>query len=254
MELREPPPEAPTPPPSLPPSPWTGRDLGAALLLLLLGYAGVIVVITIVALNVGDPEVDSNAALAAALATLGFSIWLGAIVLILATRRNLTLGQIGFRSLSGWSALWPLGTWIGGMLIVFAYGIGVLLLEEVTGNDLSRLAEGNPLPDTEAMTDQVWFVLGLSVVFAAPLGEELFFRGLVFRAIQSRWGLLAGMVISGLLFSLVHFNVSVVLPFWGIGILFAYAYHRSGSLWTPVVAHAIFNGVSFLATVSGAVQ
>lgn len=238
----------------MPGVPWSGRDLGLGLGLLLLGYAVVVVIITIVAVNVGDPEEDSAAALAAAVTTLGFSVWLGAIVLILATRKDLTLEQVGFRPLRGAAMLWPIATWAGGLLIVLVYGMIVLAVQEATGNDLSRLTEGNPLPDTEAMTDTVWMVLGLSVVVAAPLGEELFFRGLIFRAVQARWGLIAGMVISGLMFALVHFEISVVLPFWGIGMLFAFAYHRTGSLWTPVIAHAIFNGVSFIATISGVTQ
>ena len=36
-----------------------------------------------------------------------------------------------------------------------------------------------------------------------------------------------------------------------IGMVFAFAYYRSGSLWTPVIAHAIFNGVSFAVTIAG---
>jgi len=231
--------------------PWSGRDLAAGLALLLFGYAAVIVVITIVALNVGNPAEDSNAALAASIATFGFSLWLATAVLILATRKNLTLEQIGFRPLRGTALFWPVATWMGALAIVVVYGIVVAVFGEVTGRDVSRMTEGNPLPDTEAMTTTVWAVLGLSVILAAPIGEELFFRSLLFRAIQARWGLIAGMAISGLLFALVHFEISVVIPFLGIGMLFAWAYHKSGSLWTPVIAHAIFNGVSFTATVSG---
>ena len=235
----------------LPPAPWSGRDLAAALGLLFLGYAAVAVIVTIIALNIGDPAVDTTSALAVAVATLGFEIWLATIVLVLATKKNLSLDQLGFRALRGVAMLWPLGTWAAGIVIVMIYGAAILAIENVTGSDLSRLAEGNPLPETDAMTDPVWFVLGLSVIVAAPLAEELFFRGLVFRAIQARWGLVAGMIISGLLFALVHFEISVVIPFWGIGMVFAFAYYRSGSLWTPVIAHAIFNGVSFAVTIAG---
>ncbi|MGE3960928.1 MAG: lysostaphin resistance A-like protein [Dehalococcoidia bacterium] len=247
--------DAPQRPPHLEalPTPvrWSGRDLAGALGLLLLGYAVVLSIVAAIALNFGDPEVESGPALAIALATLGFSIWLGAIVVLLARRKRLTLEQLGFTPLPGLAKLWPLATWGSGLVIVFVYGAAILLIEEATGRDLSRLAEGNPLPEGAGMTDAVWIVLGLSVVVVAPLSEELFFRGLVFRAVQARWGLVLGMVISGLLFSLVHFEISVVAPFWGIGMLFAFAYHRSGSLWTPVIAHAIFNGVSFAVTISG---
>jgi uncharacterized protein len=49
----------------------------------------------------------------------------------------------------------------------------------------------------------------------------------------------------------VHFNVSVVVPFFAIGVLFAWIYRKSGSIWTPIAAHAIFNGLSFAVTVAG---
>ena len=231
-----------------PESPWTGRDLAVAVGLLLLGYAAVIAVAVAVAVTVGED--DPNVTLALAIATLAFRIWLAALVLILATRRNLTLGQLGFRSLRGSALWWPFASWAGAFGIIVVYGAGLILVEELLGRDLSRLMEGNVSYPADTTT-ATWVVLGLAVVLAAPLGEELFFRSLVFRAVQARWGLLAGLIISGGLFALVHFEISVVLPFWLIGIWLAWTYHRSGSLWTPIVAHAIFNGVSFAAAVSG---
>lgn len=218
---------------------------------MLLGYATVVLAVTGVVAVIGDPEIDSNAALGIALVTLGFEIWLGAIVLILATRRDLTMPQLGFRWLSSRAGWWIPATVVGAYAIIIGYGVLIVLIESITGADLGRLVEGNPLPNTEANTALVWTVLGLSVVLAAPFGEELFFRALLFRAIAGRWGIATGVILSGALFALVHFEVSVVLPFWGIGMWFAWAYYKSGSLWTTIAAHAIFNGVSFAVTVSG---
>lgn len=201
---------------------------------------------------IGDPRADRTAALLAAVITLGFSAWLVVVVWWLARRRGLTLTDIGL----GWPPrmfwFWPIGTWLAGLGIVAGYAIAVTLLAEATGSDFSRMVEGNPLQMTEANTWLTWTILAIAVVVGAPLGEELFFRGLVFPAVRARWGLVAAIAVSGALFALVHFEVSVVLPFWGIGMLFAWSYHRSGSLWTPVIAHAIFNGVSFAATIAGA--
>ncbi|MEX2374024.1 MAG: type II CAAX endopeptidase family protein, partial [Dehalococcoidia bacterium] len=199
----------------------------------------------------GDPEVETGFAIGLALATLGFSLWIGGVVLILARRRGMSMADLGFRPMEGTAWLWPVATWFGGVMLVAAYSLVIFVVEELTGRDLSRLVEGNPLPETEATTALVWAVLGVAVILAAPFGEELFFRAFLFRAVQARWGLIAGLVASGGAFAVVHFEVSVFLPFWGIGMLFAWAYHRSGSLWTPVIAHAIFNSVSFAATIAG---
>lgn len=245
--MREP--DLAVPPPDRPPALWKGRDLAVGVLLLLAGYGGVIVAVVALA-TVGDPDTEPNIALGVAVATLAFEIWLGAIVLIVATNRSLSMPQLGFRGL-GRTWWWIPTAVFGAYGIVIAYGIIIIAIQEITGADLGRLAEGNAIPDSEANTTLVWAVLGLSVVVAAPLGEELFFRALLFRALAARWGLVAGILVSGALFALVHFEVSVVLPFWGIGAWFAWAYHRSGSLWTTIAAHAIFNGLSFLVTVAG---
>jgi uncharacterized protein len=233
------------------PAGWRGRDIAAGLGLLVLGYM-VVVAIVVAVVVVGDPLEDPNAALGVALATLLFELWIGAIVLILASRRSLSLGEIGF----AWPRRWWLivATVFGAYGIVMAYSIGVVVVEDVTGVDLSRFTEGNPIPDSDANTRTVWTVLGLSIVLAAPVCEELFFRGFLFRALEATRGYWLAMLASGLAFALVHFEVSVIIPFWGIGMLFAWAYRATRSLWTPIAAHAIFNGLSFLVTVSGIIE
>jgi len=245
--------ESPILEPSRPAEPplWQRRDLPIGIGFLLLGYAGVVAAVVWLA-SQGDPDTDPNLFLAIAIATLGFTVWLGATVLILATRRGLTLAQLGFRRPGGRFGLWwPLVTVVGAYGIVVGYSLAVALVGYLLDRDLTRLVEGNGLPRSEVSTPLIWTALGLAVVVAAPLCEELFFRSFIFRAVQERWGLIAGLLVSGAVFAVVHFEISVALPFWGIGAWFAWSYHRSGSLWTTIVAHAIFNGVSFAVTVAG---
>ena len=52
---------------------------------------------------------------------------------------------------------------------------------------------------------------------------------------------------SGLLFSAGHLNLGGLIPLALVGMLFAWSYSRTGSLWTPIYAHLIFNLVSFVA-------
>ena len=89
----------------------------------------------------------------------------------------------------------------------------------------------------------------LTVVIAAPLGEELFFRGFALPALAQR-GALAAALISGALFSLMHFNGVGFLGLWEIGVWLAVLRWGSGSLWTAVLGHALNNAIaaaSFLA-------
>ncbi|TAJ18497.1 MAG: CPBP family intramembrane metalloprotease [Dehalococcoidia bacterium] len=135
--------------------------------------------------------------------------------------------------------------------VLIGYTGIVSLIERVTGADLGLLQQGNGIPDSPANTSLVWLVLGISVAAVAPLGEELFFRAFVFRGLEIRFGFVAAALVSGLVFAAFHGNLGVAIPFFGIGVIFAWAYHASGSLWTTVAAHAIFNTVAFVATLAG---
>lgn len=90
----------------------------------------------------------------------------------------------------------------------------------------------------------------LTLVFA-PICEESFFRGFVFNGLRGTIGTSNAAVASGLLFALAHFTPTLFVPFTVIGVGFAYAYRRSGTLYANVAAHAIFNLVSVLLTLSG---
>lgn len=99
-------------------------------------------------------------------------------------------------------------------------------------------------------------MLFFSVIVGAPFCEELFFRGLAMRAIQKRFGLLAGWVGSTLLFAAPHFQSgswqAVVTLLSSIAVIGA----ALGALaaWTKrlgpgIIAHMCFNGIAVLVTV-----
>ncbi|MQC47692.1 MAG: CPBP family intramembrane metalloprotease [Chloroflexi bacterium] len=215
---------------------------------MLLGYL-LAVGLIIAAVAGADPSRDPSAALGAAVAMGVFELWLAVSVLGIAHRRKITLIDLGFEVPIRWAhvATGVLGAWA----LVLAYGTFIALLAKVTGWDLGWLGEGNALPDSDARTTEVWIALGIGIVVLAPFCEELFFRGFLFRAFETLRSAGPAMVLSGLAFALVHFNVSVVVPFFTIGVLFAWIYRKSGSIWTPIAAHAIFNGLSFAVTVAG---
>lgn len=84
----------------------------------------------------------------------------------------------------------------------------------------------------------------VTVTLAAPLGEELFFRGFAFPALSKSWGLVAGVLVSGALFSLLHMDPVGFVGLMEIGILLAALRHWSGSLWAAVLGHAVNNGIA----------
>jgi membrane protease YdiL (CAAX protease family) len=84
----------------------------------------------------------------------------------------------------------------------------------------------------------------VTVVIAAPLGEELFFRGFLLPALRKSWGLVAALLVSGACFSLVHFEWVGFLGLMEIGILLAALRIWSGSLWAAIIGHAVNNAIA----------
>ncbi len=95
---------------------------------------------------------------------------------------------------------------------------------------------------------------------AAGVGEEIVFRGVVFRLIDERFGTTAAMVLSAALFGALHLAnrgatlVSTVAISLEAGVLLAAAYAAVRSLWFPIGMHLAWNfteGGIFGAAVSG---
>ena len=84
-------------------------------------------------------------------------------------------------------------------------------------------------------------------VIVAPLFEEIFFRGFLFRGFSSSWGWVAGACVSAAVFGIAHLQLDVFVPLFALGLALAWVYKRTGSLWTSIAFHALFNGLSVLA-------
>jgi membrane protease YdiL (CAAX protease family) len=91
----------------------------------------------------------------------------------------------------------------------------------------------------------------ITVTLAAPLGEELFFRGFAFPALSRSWGVVAGLLISGALFSLLHMDPVGFVGLMEIGIMLAALRYWSGSLWAAILGHAVNNGIAGAAFLLG---
>lgn len=96
--------------------------------------------------------------------------------------------------------------------------------------------------------------------FLVAVGEEIIFRGFLFRYIRDRFGLVIALVVSSVVFGFVHiFNDNAtVMSCLSIaieaGLLLGVAYHVSNTLWMPVGLHLAWNyiqGVVFGYPVSG---
>ncbi len=83
------------------------------------------------------------------------------------------------------------------------------------------------------------------IVFLVPLAEEVFFRGVLYPFFRKSLGINIGTFLASALFALAHFEIWVFFPTFLAGIGFTGLFERFKSLWAPVLAHMVWNGMGF---------
>ena len=220
---------------------WSWKDL----FIVLLGIAGIFIIgIIIYAIFLGwrgaNPEdlIKPTVAQTLGLAGLEAFALICGIYLFGIRRRGLGWGAVGLRPVST--------SWI--LIASVATLIAIPIVSLIT--ILAYFALGQPLENP-----QLDFLLpeGLSAFnalamlflagFAAPFGEELLFRGILYAMLRERWGIWIGVLVSSFLFGLIHGNLAVGLTGFLLGILTALVFEYSKSLWTAVLVHTLNNSI-----------
>lgn len=164
----------------------------------------------------------------------------------------------GARKLSslGWSFRWSdIGwgpvTWLAAVATQIVVAVVVLVFDIPQSSNVDSAADLD--------TNRAYLVATLiTAVVAAPIIEELVFRGLVLRGLLSRMGAVPAIALQGVLFGVAHVdpvrgagNIGLALVLSGVGVALgasAYLFRRLGP---TVIAHAIFNGVVLAIVLSG---
>lgn len=97
-------------------------------------------------------------------------------------------------------------------------------------------------------------ILGLmafAAVIAAPICEEIVFRGYLYSATKRFAGPWAAGICSALVFAAAHGSLAALLPLFVFGGVLAFIYQKTGSLWAPVAVHCCFNGATVLIQMVG---
>ncbi len=87
-------------------------------------------------------------------------------------------------------------------------------------------------------------VMLLMMAVVAPLCEELVFRGIVYGTYRKSGNLLKAVILSALLFGLMHMNFNQAIYAFAIGIIMVLMVEATGSLWASLIFHVIFNANS----------
>ena len=103
---------------------------------------------------------------------------------------------------------------------------------------------GGYLPeDSREFSDSLWTLV--LVVFAAPIFEEVLFRGRLYGLLRTKASPMVSVLLSSLMFGLMHLQLAVMLEGVLMGLLFSYAYLRSRSIFAPVILHMCNNALAY---------
>jgi membrane protease YdiL (CAAX protease family) len=121
---------------------------------------------------------------------------------------------------------------------ILVWGYGWIL------GDAGFNSPSNPFMFVESGTDLV--PVFIAVVVIAPLIEELFFRGYLFKLFEDKLGENPAVILTSVLFAAAHFNIFTFLPILVMGGLMGWARKRTGSIVPSLVLHMANNLIALL--------
>lgn len=98
-----------------------------------------------------------------------------------------------------------------------------------------------PPADVEADLMPVFVVLA---VIVAPILEEVLFRGVFYHHLREQWGVSIGLILSVLLFALLHLNVHQFSAAVLGGLFFTVVYEKTRRVSLCIGLHMLMNGLS----------
>ena len=89
-----------------------------------------------------------------------------------------------------------------------------------------------------------WSVLMLAIL--APVLEEVLFRGILLEAVREKYSSGRAIVVSALMFGVIHIIPQQVVNAFVIGLILGFIYVRTNSLWPVIIIHALNNAMAYV--------
>jgi uncharacterized protein len=205
-----------------------------------LGIASVLVLVAFAGANQGSGSTDDDILYDPALA-VGGAIFYGLMIVVsflIARVYPRPVQALGFRR---FRLRW---VWISFAVVVATTIVAVAVEPFLHGGEDQGLGADRWQPDHAGAFAANVVVL----VLLGPFAEELFFRGLGVRVLMLYGGLVA-ILVTGMIFGLVHGLLGALPPLVLFGIGLAWVRLRSASVWPAFIGHAAYNGLGILVLV-----
>ena len=157
-----------------------------------------------------------------------------------------------FRTRDDGRSVYDLGRWVAFCVLSLLAVRGVSVLMETCGV-MRWLVEETGCPVMQDVvtlareslrTAPLWTVC--MTVLVAPVGEEVIFRGFLYRTLKKGISPLPAMLAVGLFFGAVHMSLLQLPLLVLLGVLLCAAYEYSKSILLPICLHMMFNGLNIL--------
>ena len=156
-------------------------------------------------------------------------------------QRNLGWAALGFRPTTR--------TWLLLAILVAVAGLFLRLklaqwMYGAVPSWASFMANPYGTPDSGVA---VSIALGLCTVLLTPIAEEAFFRGFLFTWMTGHRPVWLAMLVSSLIFGAMHIIPPQAISAALMALALCALYWFSGSLWPPILAHILGNGIGYTA-------
>lgn len=228
------------------------RDTLVALLISLPAVLALRLLIAILRLPERPPEVNAVEYL------LGTAGWLLPLALAASSLGFLAAGWWfrAHRPVDGWDPpYWRELSWEGAVAIGVGVGFLDLVLSAIVGTTTALVFGLERIESAEMIAlagarGGLLAVIVVLVTLVGPVGEELFFRGHLFRWSAGRCGLPYAYALTAVIFALAHFNPPAIPVYLVTALLLGWSYQRWRTLTVPIVAHATKNAVAITAFIA----
>ena len=138
----------------------------------------------------------------------------------------------------------------GVIFYTFLLSIGVVVLSD----ELDRIVniiwpapdyilDLNSLLQPESVLGFILLVLAIVVI--APIGEELLFRGFLQQILEQNWNdITRSILITALVFAVIHMNVYWFIQIYFLGILLGFLAWKTKSVIPSLILHSVNNGLA----------
>jgi membrane protease YdiL (CAAX protease family) len=166
----------------------------------------------------------------------------GITVLYLSIKSYLPLSQEWFKVklIDNWF-VWG----FGGYLVAIPCVLFISLINQQIWNGQGG---SNPLLylALQAQDKVALAVFFFTASIAAPIFEELIFRGFLLPSLTRYMSVTTAIILSGLLFAVAHLSLAEVLPLATLGIILGVVYTRSRNILAPMLLHSLWNSGTLL--------